>query len=374
LGSPARPARFLKTRYTITLLVAALVALAGLSGFVWAEKNVTLLVDGQSRGMTTKSASVASLLAEAGVSVASGDLVSPAAGTSLSDGEVVVVRHAIPVALTLDGRSLQLRVLGRTVADALVTDGLDPTGGLQVSPSLDTPLQAGMRITATDVFVRVSEEQVALPFSTVIQGDPTLPLNARVVVKKGSSGSAVRVWQTLVTAGVAGPRTVKAVRVISPAVQQLIRVGTKRRFRQVLSAGGQSPHHYAPRPVPTPPIKGQTLSMESTAYTLWDAGCNGDLAWVRQRKAHYNIPDGWGIIAVDPSVIKLGTKVFVEGYGYAVAADTGGAIHGNIIDVCFWGADPSASDTHLAPGQKADAFASTDHWGRRYGVRVTILK
>jgi 3D (Asp-Asp-Asp) domain-containing protein len=42
-----------------------------------------------------------------------------------------------------------------------------------------------------------------------------------------------------------------------------------------------------------------------------------------------------GVIAVDPRIIPLGTRVYVDGYGYALAADTGGAIKGNKIDVCF---------------------------------------
>ena len=42
-----------------------------------------------------------------------------------------------------------------------------------------------------------------------------------------------------------------------------------------------------------------------------------------------------GVIATDPNFIPLGTKVFIPGYGYAVAADTGGAIVGNVIDVAF---------------------------------------
>ena len=42
-----------------------------------------------------------------------------------------------------------------------------------------------------------------------------------------------------------------------------------------------------------------------------------------------------GVIAVDPSVIPLGTKVYVEGYGFASCEDTGGAIKGKKIDLCF---------------------------------------
>lgn len=76
--------------------------------------------------------------------------------------------------------------------------------------------------------------------------------------------------------------------------------------------------------------RARVARMESTAYTP-DAG-RGARATFRTatgRRAQY------GVVAVDPRVIPLHTLLFVEGYGFAVAADTGGAIKGNIIDVCL---------------------------------------
>ncbi|MHB8968353.1 MAG: PcsB-like coiled-coil domain-containing protein [Thermoleophilia bacterium] len=76
------------------------------------------------------------------------------------------------------------------------------------------------------------------------------------------------------------------------------------------SSGGYNP----------PPAGGTTFSVTSTAYCLTGRTATGMYA-------------GPGIIAVDPGVIPLGSQVYVSGYGNAIAADTGGAIRGNKIDV-----------------------------------------
>ena len=70
-------------------------------------------------------------------------------------------------------------------------------------------------------------------------------------------------------------------------------------------------------------------------------------------------PNGISTIAVDPSVIPLGSKVYIPGYGYAIASDTGGAIKGNIIDLfmnseqaCLnWGRRPVTVYIIAYPGQ-----------------------
>lgn len=92
------------------------------------------------------------------------------------------------------------------------------------------------------------------------------------------------------------------------------------------------------------------LTVSATAYTANCKGCSGITATGVNLKANPNIK----LIAVDPNVIPLGSKVYVEGYGYATANDTGGAIKGNKIDV-------------FIPSQK-----EAENWGRKT-VKVKVL-
>ncbi|MFS0576974.1 3D domain-containing protein [Sporosarcina sp. 179-K 3D1 HS] len=74
---------------------------------------------------------------------------------------------------------------------------------------------------------------------------------------------------------------------------------------------------------------GKEMTVTATAYTAYCKGCSGTTAYGIDLRANPNQK----VIAVDPRIIPLGTKVWVEGYGEAVAGDTGGAIKGNKIDV-----------------------------------------
>ena len=69
------------------------------------------------------------------------------------------------------------------------------------------------------------------------------------------------------------------------------------------------------------------MAMEATAYLPTD----GDGACITA----IGIPATYGVVAVDPSVIPLGSRVYIPGYGMAIAADTGGAIVGYCIDLCM---------------------------------------
>jgi len=98
------------------------------------------------------------------------------------------------------------------------------------------------------------------------------------------------------------------------------------------------------KPVPKPPADSGTpsrgnsvpryskvLNLVATAY----CPCNQCNYPYGGKPSYIGLPLGYGIAAVDPNVIPLRTRLYIEGYGEAIAADTGGAIKGNRIDLCF---------------------------------------
>jgi 3D (Asp-Asp-Asp) domain-containing protein len=84
---------------------------------------------------------------------------------------------------------------------------------------------------------------------------------------------------------------------------------------------------------------GRSLTVVATGYALGGTTATG-------------LPVGWGVAAVDPSVIPLGTHMTVPGYGEAVAADIGGAVRGSVVDLWF------------------PTVAQANAWGRR---SVTVI-
>lgn len=96
--------------------------------------------------------------------------------------------------------------------------------------------------------------------------------------------------------------------------------------------------------------RGKVMTMQASAYT------NSPYENAGTGLTAMGLPAGYGHVAVDPRVIPLGTRLYIEGYGFAIASDTGGAIKGNRIDLCV-----------------GSSRAAAMRFGRR-SVKVHILK
>ncbi len=221
-----------------------------------------------------------------------------AAGKTLYDAPPAKVAQAHK---TPARKPLSLPSYGATL------DGADPAPGYQ-----DALWSGAAHDSATIVSAQVSEVSVPVSYDVRTVYDETLALGRQEVASAGAPGVAVetvrRVYQgtRVVSVAIVGER------VVHPAQPEVVHIGAK---LPEVSRGE---------------LLGRvtsTLSMVATAY--W-----ADPSWSNGRTAT-GVPARYGVAAVDPSVIPLGTRLYIPGYGYAVAADTGGAIVGDRIDLCF---------------------------------------
>jgi 3D (Asp-Asp-Asp) domain-containing protein len=185
----------------------------------------------------------------------------------------------------------------------------------RVEPPLSTHLTNGLtvhvtRVNAVDVTV---EEPVEPPFQMI--ADAQIIRGKVVTVKEGKPGVKEVTYRKFYKDG---QFTVK--KKLSETVKMKPESGVKHVGSRVMTLSRSG-------------YRGKRmLEMEATAY---DAGPQSTGKWSSGGRTASGKKVKFGMVAVDPRVIPLGTKLFIEGYGYAVAEDTGGAIKGLRIDLFY---------------------------------------
>lgn len=222
----------------------------------------------------------------------------------------------------VDGKVVEVETRKTTVKELLAQESIALGALDKVEPKLEVQLGESQVVKINRIKIRRVEKEQEVPFKVVIKKDANLKKGVKKVIVKGKKGTKVETYEILSVDGVDNKvELVRSKELLLPR-NQLVAIGTKKevivekiplQIRKgsrtiTLSRGGKL---------------GRVLYLESTAYTHTG------------NRTATGIWPNKGIVAVDPSVIPLGTRLYVEGYGYAVAADTGGAIKGGIIDVFF---------------------------------------
>lgn len=253
-----------------------------------------------------------------GIVLGPGDIVLPSAHAPLTAGLHVFVNHANDVSLTVGGQARTVYSHVATVADLLAEQGIVLEGQDRVSPEPASPVRRGLSVVVTLVRENTEFAEELIPYETVYQDDPLLLRGKEQLIQAGSDGYIRREYRVIYENG-------------AEISRELVRETSVAPNDEIIARGTRQPVQILPTAVGDLECA-RKLSVYATWYTAASAGGSGTTA---TGTAVYK-----GIVAVDPRVIPLGTRMYVPGYGPGLAADTGGAIVGSIIDLGFGSDEP----------------------------------
>ena len=190
-----------------------------------------------------------------------------------------------------------------------------PTVLGESTPSPTETLPINQPVTTQSSFTeKLEEESETLAKKTIYEDDPETEAGEEKILEEGSDGKKIKIYKiTYSTDGEEYERELVSVE-NTPAVDKKISRGTKIIWKTLATADGEIKYW-------------KKMRVYATHYDQHCLGCN---EWTA-----IGMRAGKGVIAVDPTVIKMRSKVYIPGYGLAIAGDTGGAIKGNIIDLGF---------------------------------------
>lgn len=281
-------------------------------------KTVTIVIDGKQAQYKTFKATVDKVLEEEDIVLGPKDIIEPSLNSKVSRNSTINIKRAFNVNLKVDGKDLNILTSHGDVASVLKAEGVTLRDEDKITPSLDSKLSKDMKIEIVRVDVKTISESKAIDFKTVVKSDSNLANTVRKTVQEGQQGEKEINTEITYENGKEVARKLLEEVVVKKPKDKIIVAGTLPVLP--ISRGGSAI-----------PYK-KVFTARATAYSPIGGATSARTA--SGRKAVRN-PNGYSTIAVDPSVIPYGTKLFVQNYGFAVAADCGSAIKGNTIDVFF---------------------------------------
>ena len=250
---------------------------------------------------------------------------------------------ALPLAQPTSARALEhtsplIQFMHNARASVLprTTLSVSNVHSLLTTPKLDaTPATSETRMEGLSIRTQVRTQRIVAFAQPMVRFSNAIAPGTRTVMRKGTPAitavtERVTLWNNVVVDRQALSRVV-----VQSATPAVIVAAPPRSIAEAMAVTGV--HRLL-----------AVYAMVATAYTADSAQA------APTGRTATGMPARYGVVAVDPRVIRLGSKLFIPGYGTAIAADTGGAIVGNRIDLCM------------------DSYRSALLWGRQ-PVKVYVL-
>lgn len=315
--------RSIRLRLWLGMVLAVLIALGTYNVL---QKSGTLCVNDKTIHYKTFKSTVSEVLQEQGIRLGAKDQVKPTGSTELEDGLKIIVIRAVPVTVIVDGKAIPVLTVPVSVQKVLALAGVKQGPKDLVSAALDQKITAGQQIRVTRVSEKVVKVQAAIPYRQERVNDGTLEKGLTRTVKRGTVGLAQETIKITYRDGKEYRREVLKAEVLRKPGNQIVAAGT---ITEVSRGSLRLNFNHA-------------VMMASTAYT-----------YTGRNTATGKKPQV-GLVAVDPRVVPLGSRLYIEGYGFARASDRGSSIKGNRLDVFL------------------ESLAQCRKWGRRT-VKVYVL-
>lgn len=324
---------FSKKRLAVTLLSVVATVLLGV--FVFSAFSTDVIIDYNGTQITVKTMrnTVKDVLAQRGIVVSDFDYVSLPLDAKLIRNKTtkIHIKSAVPINVFADGKETTIMTSKETVEDALQNSSVelglhDRIEGAQP----EDRIFKDMRLKVVRVRRELLSKNEIIPYEVDRKASSSMDQGVEEVVSKGKNGVCEKTYVVVYEDNKEIERKLITDTIVTKPEKEIVEYGTIATY----TASRGDIIRYK-----------KVLNMSATAYT----------ASFKDTKKHPDHPQFGitytgvrvkkGIVAVDPKVIPLGTRLYVEGlgdtpdYGYAVAADIGSAIKGNKIDLYMDGQD-----------------------------------
>lgn len=339
---------FLIRTAMVILLVAIVAVQGGIEALTLPLKEVVVNDNGSVIRLRTKKSTVGEVLEQNGINVLPEDYVYPSAGERLlaETTNEVYIKRAAPVYINVDGSKLEILTHSETLRDVLNENGIEIDEDDRIEgANLEDKIFRGMSVNIVRVEEGLVIERETISYKVEKRANQRLEQGVERKVREGKEGARELLYRVVYEDGVLKTRELVNDTITSAPVNELVEYGTVAAYT---TSRGETFRYST------------VLNMRATSYTssFKDTGKHPDHP--EFGITYTGIKAKRGIIAVDPKVIPLGTRVYVEclgnvsDYGFALAADIGGAIKGDLIDLYF------------------DTQEEVDKWGIKK-VKVYIL-
>lgn len=294
-------------------------------------KNTYVITDGDRVfTYTTFATDPAAVLGEAGLELGEDDTYT----TQASDGRSqITIQRSQTITVVYHGEVLHISSKGETVEDILRRLNITTDDHDVVSPALNSETCDGMEIRVDQVLQREEVYTSNIPYETTEYYDPSLPEGTREILVDGVDGQVLCTAAVTYVNGQETERVTLSQKVTTHMVNEVVAIGSGEVINSQPSGDPIIGENTITLPTGEVLTFTRTMQVRATAYYHGDPGC--DMITATGTTVHI------GTVAVDPTVIPYGTRMFIVSndgvyiYGVSVAEDCGSAIKGDRVDLYF---------------------------------------